>query len=441
MTTRALRVLLPALLLSASWSVAARAEQCMDVAQFNTFMGTASGPTSRVTLTFDVTGVNPGDFASSKGCLAELLDSRCVAGSTANLKVYGPYNPPNTSHPAGTLKFEFGNQCCAKQPCQAEGWASPNASATVFSNGGEKCAVKITLDPLHIAYHLDCGGGAIFDAIGDNVDGIVVDRIAILKRVDGGWAMPNASASAVKVCFDPPAIAPGVLTMDVPVLEDVTASISSPGVYPGFQELGVEANDSEIFLKFDLGAISGQIKKAKIYLHESDIASSNGDGGDAYLVPSSAWSEGSLTWGTRPSTSGASLARVSPISAFDWYSWDVSAAVQTPATYSFAIRPEPGDTNGAHFFSKEGSKPFAPYMHVEYVAGDGGLDSGAGDPRWDGGLVIDGGGRPPVGFGDPGLAESGNGCSCSVRAQRARGDTLALVVLAGICLRIIRRRR
>ena len=447
----------------------ARAETCADVSAFNTAMANANAVTTKVTLTFDVTGVRPSDFANTKGCLAELLDARCAAGSTANLKVYGPYDPPNASHPAGTLKFEFGNQCCKAQPCQAEGWASPGTSATIFSSGAEKCAVKITLDPVHIAYHLDCGANGVFDAIGDNVDKVEVSKIAVLRRVDGGWPMPNASATNVKACWDPPAAKPGVEIADVPALEDATASSSSPGVYPGVVELAVESGDSEAFVKFDLGAVKGRVTKATLMLHESDLPSSNGDGGDAYAV-SSAWSEGSLTWATRPIASGASLARVAPVSSYDWYAWDVSKAVDKPGVYSFAIRPEAGDTNGAHFFSKEGSKAFAPYLHVESVVvdadGDGvpdGLDcddtsaavhpgatevcngkdddcDGVVDPgcaaKPDAGTSL---GRPGVSFGDPDGQEAGGGCAIGARAS-ANAPLAALVALALAAARRRRRR-
>lgn len=387
MTKCVLRILGPALLLSSTWSAAARAETCMGVDDFNTFMSGAGAATTTVRLEFDVTGVNPSDFAGSKGCLAEFLDSTCALGAAANLKVYGPYDPPNASHPTGTLKFEFGNMCCPVLPCQTEGWADPGTSATVFVDGSEKCSVKLTLDPAHIAYSLDCAG-TLFEAVGDNVDKVAVTQLAVLSRNDGGWAMPNAMATSVKVCFEPPVVVPGALTMNIPVLEDVTTSASAGGaVYPGIEELGLEANDSEVYLKFDLGAVPGEVKKARIFLHESDIASADGDGGDAYVVPDPSWSENTLTWAKRPATSGASLARVSPVAAFTWYSWDVSAAVEKPAVYAFALKPEASDLNGAHFFSKEGTATFRPYMLIEYVVvdadGDGhpdGPDCNDADP-------------------------------------------------------------
>jgi hypothetical protein len=374
-----------ALSLLSTWghAASARAETCVSADDFNAFMAGDGGATTTLTLDFDVTGVNPSDFAGSKGCLADLQDARCAAGAEANVKVYGPYDPPNASHPAGTLKFEYGNQCCPAPPCLAEGWAEPNASATVFVDGSETCHVKVTLDPAHYGYSIDCAG-TLFEAVGDNVDKLEATELAVLRRVDGGWAMPNAVATGVTVCFEPPAGAPGTLSMTIPVLEDVTASASSPAVvYPAVEELALEANDSEVYLKFDLGAVPGRVKKARIFLHQSDVASADGDGGDAFLVPDHGWSETTLTWNGRPAVSGASLARVSPVADFTWYAWDVSAAVEKPALYAFSLRPEPSDANGAHFFSKEGSPSLAPYMRVEYVVVDGDGDGSPDGPDCD----------------------------------------------------------
>ena len=79
--------------------------ECLTVDEFNTWMATHAAATD-VTLRFDATGVNPSDFAGTKGALADLTDLGCAEGGSLGLKVYGTDDPPNTSHPAGTLKQE-----------------------------------------------------------------------------------------------------------------------------------------------------------------------------------------------------------------------------------------------------------------------------------------------------------------------------------------------
>src|SRR5687767_15549969 len=102
------------------------ATTCMTVDEFNATMATRP-PVDALTLSFDATGVNPNDFAGSKGALADLTDLGCAAGGSLALKVYGPEDPPNTAHPSGTLKHEYGYNC-GPTP-YTETWADPNASA------------------------------------------------------------------------------------------------------------------------------------------------------------------------------------------------------------------------------------------------------------------------------------------------------------------------
>lgn len=463
-----------------AYAAPARAEVvCKTVDEFNAQVTGSNQPATSVTVKFDVTGVNPPDFFGSKGCLIDLHYTGCAVDNgyaSATLKIYGPDDPPNTSHPPGTLKFEYGTDCCAAPPC-GESWASPNPSETVFSDPGQQCQVEVWLDPATYGYKIDCGG-TVYEAVGDNVGGLVVDQVSLLSLVDGGWDMPNALSNANEICFEqPPAEPGGPTTLTVPVLADVTASVASPStVYSNVADLSVGADDSEIFLKFDLGAVPGQVQTATIFLHQSDGESAEGDGGDAFVVPDTSWSESTLTYGNRPATSGVALSRQSPIAAFGWYQWDVSAAVSAPGAYAFSIVPQAVDQNGAHFFSKEGSATLAPYMVVEYVVvdadGDGhpagpdcddasatvypgasevcnGADddcdgevdegcaaSGAGGTGAAGGDPSDG--SNPV--DDPGASDSGCGCRVSPR-ERANAGAALLLAIAAAAIRLRRPRR
>ena len=97
--------------------------QCTTVAQFNDLMASENGFASSVTLSFQVTGVNPADYPEGKGWLIDMVDGSCSTGATAALKVYGTTADPNPAHPAGTVKLEHGSACCTdSQPC-TEHWA------------------------------------------------------------------------------------------------------------------------------------------------------------------------------------------------------------------------------------------------------------------------------------------------------------------------------
>jgi large repetitive protein len=452
MKTRALLVLPAALMATSTLVGSARAETvCTTIDEFNALMSGSGEALDKVTLTFDVTGVNPADFAGSKGCLVDFTDNSCALGAAANLKVYGPDDPPNLAHPSGSLKFEFGNQCCAAPPCQGEGWAEPNASAQIFFDGTEQCTVTAWVDPGTIGYKLECNSG-VFEGVGDNTDGLKVNQIAALSRVDGGWLIPNGVSLANEVCFEQGPPDPNQpVSIDVPVLEDVTAAMGLAGVYPVTADLAVGADDSEIYLKFDLSGVPGTIQKAEIMLHQSDDGSADGDGGDAFAVPDSSWSETSLTWSTRPVSEGGSLARQGPISAFDWYRWDVTAAIDGSDVQSFAIKPQPSDANSAHFFSKEGSSTSAPFLRVEYIPGEGtggdastgaGTGGGAGGSGGSGNAGATVGATTGSGFAaddtDPGESM---GCACRAAPRPRADDGILFAGALGIALALRRRRR
>src|SRR5204863_1670325 len=121
-----------ALALLLACRAAPAAPRCMTVNDFNAFMDQQVSAAVDVTLGFTVTGVNLDDYFNGKGWLAELADTKCAGMGTASLKVYGTSNPINGAHPPGTLKLEYGSNCCASQGCPIEYWADPNPGPPIF---------------------------------------------------------------------------------------------------------------------------------------------------------------------------------------------------------------------------------------------------------------------------------------------------------------------
>jgi len=363
---------------------ASAATQCMPIAQFNTYMAQNGLHTATATLTFDVTNVDPDHYFGTKGALAQFDDSACTTGVTGFItKLYGPDDPPNLNHPPGTLKQEFNDECCPNPPC-GEDWASPNPSATIFSDGSELCTVEVWLNPTDHGYHIDCDGN-LHDASGPNVYNVQIDQASILVGVNGTtWPMPNAVSTWNEICFE--TVGPSHETMDLPAMEDVTASSYHPtSVYPYVDDLSCGAGDSEFFMKFDVTGIPGLIEGARLHLHSLDDGSANGDGGDLYLVTDNGWSENTLTWNTRPAVSGNALDRVSPVDQDQAYALDASAAVTGLQWYSLALIPQPGDTNGVHFHSQESSPTLGPILRVTYTVEDADGDGFPAGPDCDDG--------------------------------------------------------
>lgn len=416
---------------------------CGSVADFNNAMASAAATSDDVTLTFDVVGVNPAHFHNGKGSLAQMRNTSCNGGAQdAAIKVYGTSDPLNAAHPPGTLKMEYGNQCCGTASC-GEKWADPNASAVIFKDGSEKCKVTMWVKPASVGYKLECGA-TTFDALGDNAEKNAVSQIAVLEYllVGGGktWELSNATASNVSVCW----VASGtpVQSMDVLVAEDVTVGPSfASTVFPDVSDLAVEAGDNQAYLKFVVPPSAGKVTSARLFLHTRTESFANGSGGEVYVVPSSQWSEKTLTWNARPSIAGASLGRIGPAAVDETVSLDLGSTIAGPGTYSFAVVSPATDTNGTHFFSKEGSATAAPYLKLSYQGADGGV---AGGPGVDDAGSTGGSGGATSSGGSPGLTpdvenedEAASGCACGVRA-RGRGWPLAVL---GLLLSGLWRRR
>lgn len=434
------------ILVSLASSPAAAATVCSSVADFNAYMAANATYSDDVTLTFDVVGVNPSDFHNGKGSLAQMRNTGCAGGQDAVIKVYGTADTYNPAHPPGTLKFEYANACCAAGTC-GERWAEPNASAVIFTNGSESCKVTMWIKPASVGYKLVCGAST-YDGLGENPDKNVVSQIAVLKYLlPGGttWEIPNATSSNEQVCYS--VAGTPAKTINVPVAEDVTVGPTYPTtVFPDVGDLAVEAGDNQAYLKFVVPPSVGKVTNAKLFMHTRTESFANGDGGDVHPVTSSAWSEATLTWNSRPMPGPTSLGHIGPANVNETVSVDLGTAVSGPGTYSFAVVSPAGATNGTHFFSKEGSASDAPYLQLTYEDSDGGApilprDAGADEagPSPASSSDAGSGGRAP-GLGASGDRPGGEGSGCHL-GVRPSGGAWAALGAAVLALRVGRRRR
>lgn len=364
---------------------AAAGQVCGTIAEFNAAMLDGGTYSTDVTLTFDVVGVDPNDFFGTKGSLAQFRNTTCATGADMGIKVYGPDDPPNDAHPAGTLKMEYGNSCC--DAACGENWADPNPSAVVFVDGSEACTVTMWVNPADAGYSLACNNGQ-FDAVGGNPEANAVNEVNLLTFLlpDGGstWPIANATASNDMVCWEQ--MATDMMSVTVPVLEDVTTGPSWPDVvFPDIADLAVESDGTTAYLKFDVPAIDGKITRTRLFMHSSTTPSSDGDGGEVHAVQDSAWSEGTMTWNTRPELDAASLGRIGPASAGVLVSVELATPLAGPGKASYAVFSPPSDGNGTHFWSKEGSAADAAYLKLDYVIVDGDGDGVNDGPDCDDG--------------------------------------------------------
>lgn len=428
---------------------------CSSVAEFNAYMASNAASSDDVTLTFDVVGIKPSDFHNGKGSIAQMRNTKCQTGQDAVIKVYGTSDTYNSAHPPGTLKMEYGNNCCGLGTC-GEKWASPNASAEIFKDGTEQCKVTMWIKPDSVGYKLECGGVS-YDGLGDNDEKNAVDQIAMLEYflANGGttWEMPNAKATNDQVCYV--LSGPPVQQLTVPVAEDVTVGPTWPtSVFPDVGDLAVEASDNQAYLKFVVPASVGKVTKATLFMHTRTESFANGDGGDVHPVSSNQWSESTLTWNARPPYASPSLGHIGPAAADQTVSVDLGSAITGPGTYSFAVVSPNATGNGTHFFSKEGSTTQAPYLKLSYDGADGGAgaagaggaagnpgDAGVTGGTWGSGGAFGGSsatGGNPGNAGGTDEADDVEGCGCAVRPTGS-GWLAAALALLGLVLRRTRR--
>lgn len=197
--------------------------------------------------------------------------------------------------------------------------------------------------------------GAVFsDLVVDGVEGPVA-------RCPGS-TVPDAGAMVA----DSGTPTMSGMVLDLPAVEDVTVDprlVSS--VYPDVRDLAVGAADSEFYVKFRVPTLPGRVVQAQLLLHSGTGRSSEGSGASVFAAASGAWSESTLTWSARPGPRGARLARVDGVSVDQPYALALPvSAVSAAGTYAFAVLPEPGDTNSAHFDSKEVSAGRGPVLRL-----------------------------------------------------------------------------
>ncbi len=99
-------------------------------------------------------------------------------------------------------------------------------------------------------------------------------------------------------------------------------------------------------------------------------------GGDFYATASSSWNEGTVSWNTAPAVSGAPVASITTAVVQNTaYTVDVSSLVSGNGTVS--IRQKNTSSDGARYFSKEGSTTAGPKLVVLCGGGGGGTDTQA----------------------------------------------------------------
>lgn len=107
---------------------------------------------------------------------------------------------------------------------------------------------------------------------------------------------------------------------------------------------------SESYLRFSVSGVTGRVTRATLRLYASDGTTD----GPRVFLSTGGWTEGGLTWNTRPSLSSGVLDDAGAIPHQSWVEYDVTSAVAGNGEYNFAIIPVSG--NGMDVYSRESSR-------------------------------------------------------------------------------------
>ena len=116
------------------------------------------------------------------------------------------------------------------------------------------------------------------------------------------------------------------------------------------------SSETHTYLMFTVSGLSGSATSAKVRLLVKDASPA---GGALYTVSDTGWSEGTMTWNTRP-VLGSFVANLGAAALAAWVEIDVSSIVTGNGTYSFAVTGLSSDA--AWYSSKEGTN--APQLVV-----------------------------------------------------------------------------
>jgi trimeric autotransporter adhesin len=109
--------------------------------------------------------------------------------------------------------------------------------------------------------------------------------------------------------------------------------------------------ETNSYLKFQVAGVTGPVTSVKLRLYVVDGSTV---AGKIYGVPDTSWSEGAITWTSRPPV-GSLLASGGSAPVGTWVEFDLGSAVTANGIYSFALKD--GGDNAVWYSSKEGANP------------------------------------------------------------------------------------
>ena len=132
---------------------------------------------------------------------------------------------------------------------------------------------------------------------------------------------------------------------------DARVDESQPSLNRGTgKQLRVDGDDGaqvESYLVFRVRDVSGTVAKATLRVYSLMDTKH----GPSIYAASSDWTEGSITWASRPARTSSALDTVTTVSAETWVEFDVTAVVTSEGVYTFMLATD--STDGMNMSSRE----------------------------------------------------------------------------------------
>jgi chitodextrinase len=163
-----------------------------------------------------------------------------------------------------------------------------------------------------------------------------------------------------------PAGSGGTSTLTFAPTDDATVDQSQPTVNFGTAtRLTVDSSPvNNMLMKFTVAGTNGcAIASAKLRVTVGNATDDKSvHGGEFFAAANSTWLQSSVNWNTAPATTGAQLASLGAVAVDTSYLVDVTPAVTGDGTLT--IRASSTNSDGARYYSKEGSATQAPQLQV-----------------------------------------------------------------------------
>ena len=145
----------------------------------------------------------------------------------------------------------------------------------------------------------------------------------------------------------------GSPTTLAPTADAYVENATSTTNYGGSGQLAVDSDPlREVFLRFDLSAITGPIQSVRLRLHVDDVSNGGSpSGGTVARVNDSTWSESGVVWDNRPTAWDVDIAAFGAVAQNTWVEVTVTNAVTAGTVATLGLHST--NTDGAYYDSRE----------------------------------------------------------------------------------------